>query len=59
MLFADYLFELLDDGTILMDEELSPESIKVKNGDKFVAHVTRDGRIMFKKVQDGRSSGTD
>jgi hypothetical protein len=59
MLFVDYFFELLDDGTIIMDEELKAHQIDVKNGDRFVAQVTMDGRVMFKKVEDGRSSGAD
>lgn len=55
MLFADYLFELLDNGTILMDEELTPESLNVKTGDRFVIRVTEQNRIVFQKVPDGYS----
>jgi hypothetical protein len=58
MLFADYTFEVLNDGTIIMDKELKPSSVKVKTGDQYVAHVTFDERIIFQKVQqDGRDSG--
>lgn len=59
MLFVDYNFEVLPNGTIIMDKELKPSSVKVKTGDQFVAHVTFDERIIFQKVEDGRDSGTN
>jgi hypothetical protein len=59
MLFVDYVFDLLDNGTIVMDKELKAESLHIKNGDKYVANVTRDGRVIFQKVEDGRNSTTN
>lgn len=56
MLFADYLFDVFDDGTIIMDEELKPEQLHLKHGDKYVVKVTHDGRIVFQKIEDGQHS---
>jgi hypothetical protein len=50
MLFADYFFELLPDGSILMDKELAANSLQVQNGDMFKVHITFDGRIILQKV---------
>lgn len=55
MLFADYLFELLENDSILMDEELKPESLNVKTGDRFIVRITPENRIVFQKVQNGHS----
>lgn len=57
MLFVDYVFDLLENGTIIMDKELKAEKLGIKNGDKYIVNVTWDGRIVFQKVQDGRDSG--
>lgn len=38
MLFVDYTFTLVGEH-IQMDRELPPEMIKVKDGDRFIAHV--------------------
>ena len=38
------------------------EKLHLKNGDKYVANVTFDGRIVFQKLkeqEDGRLSGTN
>lgn len=59
MLFVDYVFDLLENGTIIMDKELKAEKLGIKNGDKYIVNVTWDGRIVFQKVQDGRDSGTN
>jgi len=59
MLFVDYTFDVLDNGTIVMDKELSARSLGVKNGDHYVVNITLDGRIIFQKVRDERNSGTD
>ena len=53
MLFVDYVFDLLENGTIIMDKELKAEKLGIKNGDKYIVNVTWDGRIVFQKVQDG------
>lgn len=55
MLFADYLFEVLDNGTIIMDEELTPEQLHLNHNDQYVVKVNEDGRIVFHKVQHGHS----
>jgi len=52
MLFVDYVFDLLPDGSIMMDKELSSKSLQVKTGDKFEVFVSFDGRIVFRKVKD-------
>lgn len=60
MLFVDYVFDLLDDGTIVMDKELHASKLHVKTGDRYVVSVTWDGRVIFQKVQeDGRTSTTN
>lgn len=59
MLFVDYVFDVLDNGTIVMDRELKAESIGVKNGDQYVVNITWDGRVVFQRVQNGRNSGTN
>ncbi len=61
MLFVDYVFDVLENGTIIMDKELDANKIGVKNGDKYVVNVTFDGRIVFQKIRelDGRNSGTN
>ena len=52
MLFVDYVFDVLENGTIIMDKELSAEKLNLKNGDRYVVNVTFDGRVVFQKVQD-------
>lgn len=60
MLFVDYVFDLMPDGSILMDKELSAKSLQVKTGDQFEVHVSFDGRIIFRKVPHvNRESKTD
>jgi hypothetical protein len=61
MLFVDYTFDVLENGTIIMDKELDAKKLHLKNGDKYVANVTFDGRIVFQKLkeEDGRNSGTN
>lgn len=61
MLFVDYTFDVLENGTIIMDKELDAKKLHLKNGDKYVASVTFDGRIIFQKLEedDGRNSGAN
>ena len=61
MLFVDYVFDVLENGTIIMDKELDASKLHMKNGDKYVANVTFDGRIVLQKVREdnGRTSGTN
>ena len=58
MLFVDYVFDVLENGTIIMDKELTADKLHMKNGDRYVANVTFDGRIILQKVRedDGRTS---
>jgi|APCry1669188910_1035180.scaffolds.fasta_scaffold348549_2 hypothetical protein len=48
MKFIDYTFNLLENGTIVMDEELSAISLNVKHNDIFKAEVI-DNKVVFKK----------
>lgn len=50
MLFVDYIFNLLPDGSIMMDEKLSAKTLNVKNGEKFAVLVNSNGTIIFKKM---------
>ena len=61
MLFVDYVFDVLENGTIVMDKELTAQKLNLKNGDKYVANVTFDGRIVFEKLKesDERDSRTN
>lgn len=57
MLFVDYVFDVLESGTIIMDKELDAKKLSVKDGDKYTVNVTFDGRVVFQKVgpSDGHS----
>lgn len=48
MLFFDYTFHTAYDGSIIMDEELKAESLKVQDGDIFVVRIV-DGQIILQK----------
>jgi len=48
MKFIDYYFGLLEDGSIEMDPELSPEKLNLKDGELFKAEII-DNKIIFKK----------
>jgi hypothetical protein len=50
MVFQGYVFNLMYDNSIMMDEELKPESLKVKDGDVFVAAIV-DGRVILRKQE--------
>ena len=49
-IFVDYNFTLLHDGSIKFDEELTAESIGLKNGDIYLAYVS-SGSIFLRKYQ--------
>lgn len=51
-MFVDYVFDVLENGTIIMDKELTADKLHVKDGDKYVVNVTFDGRIVFQKVRE-------
>jgi hypothetical protein len=55
MLFLDYVFDVLENGTIMMDKELTADKLHLKDGDHYVANVTFDGRIIFQKIQNSES----
>ena len=57
MLFFGYNFHKIWDGSLLMDEELSPETLGVKEGDVFTV-VVRDNKVILQKQTNGHS-GTD
>jgi hypothetical protein len=48
MIFVDYTFLLLADGSIQMDPELTADKINLKDGDLFKAVVV-DDKITFVK----------
>ena len=51
MLFIDYDFYLLPNGSIWLDSELKKEDIHVETGDMFRAEVDRiTGRILLRKI---------
>ena len=59
MLFVDYTFDVLGEGEIIiMDEDFKAKHINAKNGDKYEVNVTFDGRVIFRKIENGHS-GTD
>ena len=51
MLYVDYFFETVGKN-ILFDQELSPDSVQVKTGDKFVVKVNEDNRIILIRVDE-------
>lgn len=50
MLFVDYVIHLIGEN-IMFDDELSATSIKILDGDKFVAKVV-DNKVTLFKVKD-------
>ncbi len=59
MLFVDYTFSLIGEN-ILMDDELTPEHIKVKEGDKFEVVLKNNNQILFRKItQEVSANGSD
>lgn len=48
MLFFDYTFRTAYDGSIIMDQELKAESLKVQDGDTFMVRIV-DGQIILQK----------
>ena len=50
LLFLDYTFFLLVDGSLALDDELKPEQLQIVDGDRFIASVI-DGKILLKKVR--------
>jgi hypothetical protein len=48
--FVDYNFKLGADGSIFFDEELEPDQLGVKTGDKFEVILAPGVGIIFKKL---------
>jgi hypothetical protein len=48
MLYVDYSFSLLPNGTIIFDKELKPSLLDVKEDDEFVIKIINE-RITFVK----------
>ena len=51
-MFVDYVFNLLPDGSIMMDNELKPTLLNVKDGDRFVVKINDKGNVFFQKQED-------
>lgn len=49
MLFVDYVFELLPNGSIAFDKELSLQDLNLKENDEFVVKVVNEKVILVKK----------
>ena len=49
MLFADYYFSVLPDGSIIFDDELTADQMNVRPGDGFMAFVNPDGKVVLRK----------
>lgn len=54
MIFLDYVFQLIDEDTIIMDRELTADQLKVKSGDKFVVITTVDGQVILTKIKQAK-----
>ena len=56
VMYVDYVFDVLDNGTIIMDKELKASQLNINDGDEYIVNVTMDGRIVFQKLRekDGR-----
>jgi hypothetical protein len=52
MLFVDYNFHLLHDGSIMWDKELTATKLDVKEGDTFVVSINADNTVYFRKNHD-------
>ena len=59
MMFVDYHFHRAYDGSIIMDDELKPESLQVKDGDVFVVKIVNDKIILQKQTMNHGHSRTD
>ena len=51
MLFTEYVFQLLPNGSIVFDKELKPELVQVEDNDQFVAKIVDDRIVLAKKVR--------
>lgn len=51
MVFRGHEFRIMYDDSIMFDEDLKPESLKVKEGDVFVVAVVNNKIILKKQSQ--------
>ena len=49
MLFADYTFDVLPNGTIIFDRELTTSDLNIKEGDVYEVQISGSGRVVFSK----------
>ena len=49
MIFADYTFDVIQNGTIIFDEEIKPSDLYLSEGDEYVVEIRND-RVVFKKT---------
>ena len=47
--FLDYKFTLTEDNSIIFDDELRPEHLRVQHGDRFEV-IVQSGKIELKKI---------
>ena len=49
MIFFDYHFTVLPDGSIMFDEELTSDQLNINPGDGFMAFVDPTGKVVLRK----------
>ena len=49
MLFMDYVFDVLDNGTILLDRELTLEKLHTEDNAEYVLKCVNDRLVLYKK----------
>lgn len=49
--FIDYWFSLTSDGSIVMDAELTPDVLNVKQGDQFEVVIVPGVGVVLKKIK--------
>jgi hypothetical protein len=49
--FIDYWFSLTSDGSIVLDEELTPDVLNVKQGDQFEVVIVPGIGVVLKKIK--------
>lgn len=48
--YADYIFEILSDGSILMDRDITSKDFSVcRSGDQYTFVINDNGRIVLRK----------
>jgi hypothetical protein len=49
MLFMDYVFDVLDNGTIILNSELTLEKLHTEDNDEYVLKNVNDRLVLYKK----------